>query len=436
MNQELQESSRIEPSETISKLSAEHVIRLLKDINRIGNRWLGTKGEVNARHYILDKFRELGLEDVRTEEFTYLHYAPKVSQLRITIPFEHVLDCQPLEYCANGEAEAELVFVGQGTEEDFRELERAGMDVRGKIVVTTSFQPFLLSNYCELHGAVGMVVISNCPDNYIRNLTSRYEPDDVNPSPPFEKYLTKFPGVIISAGGGEKLLSLMSIRQGVRAKVVHHADYSVKATSNIIGTVRGAEPDRKVIAIAHYDSQLQGELVVDNWAGIVALLEIARVVAKRQHKRSVVFIASSAAEIGLLGAADYAQRHNEDVVKNVVAVITLDALSSKFYSQNEIWATNNISELACQKAADSDWKVDAVVDLAKWAVGDYYPFMKRGVPSTWIWEFQPKYHPFYHTEKDIVDYIDPRRLLKVMEVNSQLIFHISDADELQFRHLK
>ena len=49
----------------------------LDDIGEIGNRFCGTAGEVQARSYVLERFGELGLADVRLEEFPYLCWQPR-----------------------------------------------------------------------------------------------------------------------------------------------------------------------------------------------------------------------------------------------------------------------------------------------------------------------------------------------------------------------
>ena len=48
----------------------------LDDLAQIGNRFCGTHGEAEARSYVLGRFGELGLADVRLEEFPYLAWMP------------------------------------------------------------------------------------------------------------------------------------------------------------------------------------------------------------------------------------------------------------------------------------------------------------------------------------------------------------------------
>jgi aminopeptidase YwaD len=413
-----------EYEEILSIMSSTEAFGFVKDIAEIGNRWLGTSGESKAREYILSRFREFGIDEVHTEEFEYLNYLPKRSKLEITHPVRQTLNCQPLEYSKNGEVEAEVVYVGEGTEAEFKQLEMLGVDLKGKIVAATSFTPFLITPHCEQRGAAGMIVISDAPKSYIRRLTARLDTIALNPKPPFERYLASFPGVATSIAGGERLLSLLSVGK-IRAKIQHEAEYTKKTTSNVVGIVKGeVKPDEKVIVGGHYDSQLAGPLAWDNGTGVAALLEMARVLAGKHPRRTVVFIAFSAEEIGLLGSAAYVQEHTKELSKHAVGMINLDAVSSVFPAENTLWVTKNIEALSRAKAKEAGWKVDSVVDPSSLVFSDYYPFMLLGIPSTWIWEYPPM-HPYYHTENDVLDFVDANKLLKVIEVNARLAFHLA-----------
>jgi hypothetical protein len=419
-------------SELIANLSAQKAFGFVRDIARIGNRWLATRGETLAREYVLTKFRQLGLEDVHTEEFAYLHYAPKRCRLETTYPVKHPFECQPLEYSKNGTIEAEVVYAGAGTEDEFRNLEKIGVDLRGKIVAVSSFAPFLITPRCAQRKAAGMIVICDAPKNYIRRLTARLEPSALNPTPPFDKYLAPYPGAITSVAGGEKLLSLLSAGK-VRASIEHLGTYTKKTSSNVVGTRQGtAEPQKKVIVGGHYDSQLAGIGAADNGTGVAGTLEMARVSARKKPRRTMVFVAFSAEEIGLIGAAAYATSHSTDLSKNAVGMINLDHISSVFPAENTIWATKDIEDLARKKAKEAGWKVESVVDPSEFVFSDYYPFMRLGIPSTWIWEYPP-IHPYYHTENDVVEYVDAAKLLKGIEVNARLAFHLAYAPKVSER---
>src|SRR5690606_8368903 len=112
-----------------------------------------------------------------------------------------------------------------------------------------------------------------------------------------------------------------------------------KSTSNnVIAKLEGTtRPDETIIYTAHWDHLGVGEPVdgdsiyngaIDNAAGVAALFEIAKAfqAAKVQPERSILFIALTAEEEGLLGSAYYAQ-HPLYPLNKTVANLNMDAFS-------------------------------------------------------------------------------------------------------------
>lgn len=107
-------------------------------------------------------------------------------------------------------------------------------------------------------------------------------------------------------------------------------------SNNVAGLVKGSKkPEDIIIYSAHWDhlgtgSAIDGDSIyngaVDNASGTATLLEIAREFANgEQPKRSVLFLAVTAEEQGLLGSAYYAENPIYPT-KETVAVINMDAL--------------------------------------------------------------------------------------------------------------
>lgn len=87
------------------------------------------------------------------------------------------------------------------------------------------------------------------------------------------------------------------------------AEFIKYQTQNIIGFVEGTEvPDSFLVVLAHYDhlgkmgSDTYFPGANDNSSGIAMLLNLARYFKENPHKYSLIFIALSAEEIGLVGA--------------------------------------------------------------------------------------------------------------------------------------
>lgn len=109
---------------------------------------------------------------------------------------------------------------------------------------------------------------------------------------------------------------------------------------NVLGLIRGTDPDRRdevIVVGAHYDHlgtgvisslspELRGQVhngADDNASGTAALLEIARQLAARPPARSVLLIAFSGEELGLLGSSHYV-RNPVIPIARTVAMLNLD----------------------------------------------------------------------------------------------------------------
>lgn len=109
---------------------------------------------------------------------------------------------------------------------------------------------------------------------------------------------------------------------------------------NVLGVIPGTDPERRgevIVVGAHYDHlgrgvvsslspELRGQVhngADDNASGTAALLEIARQLAARPPARSVLLIAFSGEELGLLGSSHYI-RHPVIPIARTVAMLNLD----------------------------------------------------------------------------------------------------------------
>lgn len=117
-----------------------------------------------------------------------------------------------------------------------------------------------------------------------------------------------------------------------------------KQSRNVIGTLQGSEaPDEYVLVVAHWDhlgrkpARRTGAPTedfyrddifngaVDNATGIAAMLEIGEAMVRRPTRRSIMFLAVTLEESGLLGSAYYAEHPKVDHA-NVVAGLNIDGL--------------------------------------------------------------------------------------------------------------
>lgn len=331
----------------------------------------------------------------------------------------------------------EIVYVGEGSKSDFEALEKLGVNFEDKIVVVKSIAPFTMIHLCEERNVAGIIVVTDPPRNLIRTLTARLYPPPSKP--PFKEHVTGFPGVIISARDGERLLNLLNIGR-VKIRLSQEGEYFIQRTANIVGVVWGAEKsEEQVIVGAHYDTQLAGctasdrdyltPFAWDNGTGVASMLKMARLTSLFHPRRTCKFIGFAAEESGLWGSTFYAHIHKEEL-RSCVGMVNLDAVSSIYPAENAVWSTTNIKSLVCRNAEKVGWKIDYTVDPKDFLFSDYVPFMKMGIPAMWVWEYPP-IHPYYHSERDILDYIDMGKLAKTAIVSKICAFELANTPNLK-----
>jgi hypothetical protein len=92
-------------------------------------------------------------------------------------------------------------------------------------------------------------------------------------------------------------------------------------TANVIVTLRGTEsPGIVYVVSSHYDSNASGPGADDDSSATAALLEAARVLAKRPMPATIVFASFTGEESGLLGSREFVRRAQEQGMRIVGAL--------------------------------------------------------------------------------------------------------------------
>lgn len=177
------------------------------------------------------------------------------------------------------------------------------------------------------------------------------------------------------------------------------ANYRVKretvVSKNVVGIVPGsARPDETVIYTAHWDHLGIGKPdetgdrifngAADNASGIAALLELARVFGSGpKPQRSVVFLAVTAEEKGLLGSEYYAANPLYPLEKTV-ANLNMDSLGvfGRTKDFGTYGANTLVDELTAAGAAQGRRiSPDPRPEAGSFYRSDHFPMSKVGVPA-------------------------------------------------------
>ena len=223
---------------------------------------------------------------------------------------------------------------------------------------------------------------------------------------------------------------------------------------NVIGKLEGSDPklrDEYIIYTAHWDHlgrnpNLQGDQTyngaIDNASGVASLIQLAAAFAKLNPppKRSVLFIATTAEEAGLLGAKFYAQ-HPLYPLEKTLADINIDTINPWGKTRDIEDLSNNNSTLddllaAAAKRNDRVMKPNSQPEKGGFYRADHFEFSKRGVPSLYTGggkDFIGKPADFGQQKKDdytahhyhqVSDEVNPNWDLSGAVQDVQLLFEV------------
>jgi len=377
--------------------------RLREYMQRLSARphHVGSPYDKDNAEWILAKFKEFGL-DAHIEQFEVLFPTPKerlvelvkggpkfVAKLQEPALPQDPTSTQQAEqlptynaYSIDGDVTAPLVYVNYGVPEDYEQLERLGISVKGKIVIARYYHSWrgIKPKVAAEHGAVGCLIYSDPhEDGFVQGETfpaGPYRPPDgvqrgsvedmpFYPGDPLTPgvgatkdakrlrveeapTITKIPVLPISYGDAQPLLAALGgqvapehWRGGLG--ITYHlgpgpAEVHLKVKSNweplkplfdVIARIPGAAfPDEWVIRGNHHDGWVNG--AEDPISGQVALLEEARalgelVKAGWKPKRTIIYCAWDGEEPGLLGSTEWAEQHYDELRAHAVAYINSDS---------------------------------------------------------------------------------------------------------------
>ncbi len=184
-----------------------------------------------------------------------------------------------------------------------------------------------------------------------------------------------------------------------KASFVVHNQLRDVQSRNVIGKLEGN--DEYVIYSAHWDHlgrnpALKGDQVfhgaVDNASGVAGLLELAEAYTKlpEKPKRSILFLATTAEEQGLLGAKYYAENPLYPL-KRTLADINLDGLNQWGRTKDMTvvgMGNSTLDDVAAEVARENGRTLAADPEPEKgyFYRADHFEFAKQGVPALYTGE--------------------------------------------------
>ena len=335
---------------------------------------------------------------------------------------------------------AEVVYVGYGVHApDHGYSDYEGIDVAGKIVAGYGGAPELIAGEQRAYyassqtklkeatsrGAIGMISLRSREaeektawEELKKRIGRRPSMTWVNADGEAARYFPQIEGsAYLSPATATALFAnsplsyeesldameageVSSVHLGVEVTIARESEHEVLSSPNVVGVVRGTDPllaDEYVVYTAHLDHI--GELVedgekqifngaYDNAMGVALMLETARAFAALPPRRSVLFVAVTAEERGLLGS-DYFANHPVVPLDSIVANINLD-MPLFLYPVADLIAfgsENSSLQAVAKSSAGAEGFVftpDPMPEENLFIRSDQYSFVRKGIPAIFL----------------------------------------------------
>jgi N-acetylated-alpha-linked acidic dipeptidase len=387
-----------------ASLNAAEMASWMKTMAAEPNHVGSTHNKANAE-MVLAQFLDWGW-DARIETFEVLYPTPISQTLELVggEPFRATLTEAPIPgdetsartkdelpayvaYQGDGDVTAPLVYVNYGMREDYLQLERLGVSVRGKIVIVRYGQGWrgLKPKLAQEHGAVGCIIFSDPRDDgyatedaypngparpangvqrgSVADMT-QYPGDPLTPGVgatasavrlPISEAPTilKIPVLPISYGDAQHFLAALGGRVappnwrgalpityhvgGGEGGLVHMAvksDWPLKTIYNVVAVMKGSTyPDQWIMRGNHHDGWVFG--AADPLSGHIVMMGEAKAIgalAKTgwRPKRTLVYLSWDAEEPMLLGSTEWVETHAAELKEKALVYVNTDGSGRGF----------------------------------------------------------------------------------------------------------
>lgn len=245
------------------------------------------------------------------------------------------------------------------------------------------------------------------------------------------------PATVRSLAGGRSVeVTLAAPRRVVAAD----------SAPNVVAVLTGRDPALRgeyIVVSAHMDhigtANAPGDSIFngadDNASGTAAMLEIARTLAQlppnQRPRRSVLFLAVSGEEHGLLGSQWFAANSPIPLAR-IVANVNLDmvgrnardtvyAIGVEYTSLGDMAHAVSSSFMAGELHVATDPRPDEL----KFTRSDHFSFARRRIPAIGL---SGGLHRDYHGVTDEVSTLDMEKAARVARLAGEMVRRIADAD--------
>ncbi len=467
---------KFNPEITIEDIN-ENISYLASD--SLKGRKSGEPGGLLAAEFIREKFESAGLEllyDNGFQKFSLVTEAElgdgnalKVNDTKFVVEEDFL----PYAFSANTTVEAELVFAGFGISmdkdtikwDDFKDVDVTGkwlMVLQGDPDLENVSSPFLEFSTerakaleASDRNAAGLILVAG----------KKFSEEDELSSLFFDKNSSQYSIPVIQVtraladkmleGSGTTVESLETLISDSNATVSLVAHQNVSATvnvsqketesQNVVAMLPGIDENLKsevVIVGGHYDhlgmggpgsgSRAVDTIAVhngadDNASGIAAVIELAEKMAdEKSNKRSVIFVAFGAEEMGLVGSKAFTAKPPVETEK-MEAMFNFDMVGRL---DDKTMGLSIGGTKTSKETEDILNELNTGFELAFSPEGvgpsDHASFYLQNVPVFFI---STGAHPDYHTPADDTELINMEGVKKVTDYSYRVLMDVVNRDE-------
>ena len=406
----------------------------------LGHRFAGSDNEHRAADFLQGKMEAYGLENVRLETFPMAGWERGDCTLTLTEPVTRDISAIAMPYCPAADLEADVIDVGEGEQVDF---ERAGAEIRGKIVLTdaeTNRPGERKSHRSDKYGwalangAVACVFINRNPG--LLHITGSLPGRDPSSDRATDRE-APIPGIGITYEAGMAIRRLAE--RGVPRLRLHTTNRTFASVShNVVGEIIGIErPNEVVLLGGHYDGHDISQGAGDDGAGTITGLEAGRALAglKGRTKRTIRVICFGSEEVGLRGAWHHVRSRRSNETLRFVMNLDGAGRGSGGQEQMNVSGIDEIQAYFQRIAGTLPYAFDVRSELN--AHSDHFPFAVYGIPNGTLSSRDTSSRlvgrGWGHTEADTLDKITLRGLQMAAILAARLALTISEDETFPSR---
>lgn len=429
----------------------EWVTRLAIDFE---GRGTGQSGHVRSAYWVAGKFAEFGLvpggdEDSFMQRMPFLRteVGPETTLSGGYLSLRHGEDLSLARYSQPVQAAYEAVLIAADATTNPTSLP----DVRGKLVILDARTA--TRGFAQQVLALEPAALFTVSDQIVPR-PARVRPKSTTETPtpnsgPIVGQISAAAFEQAATGWGGRTPGMFAASWTAETTVPIHLNLTVSseefAVPNVVGILPGSDPELSkeyVVVGAHLDHLgiSGGQLFPgadDNASGTTSMMQTAMALASlpERPKRTVIFMAFGAEEIGLLGSSYFVNNPTIDL-SNVVAMLNLDMLGREEETEQDR-KEDNVKSIHLVGAQRTSAELHEAFLNANRHVGfefeydeervfgrsDQAPFAAKGIPVAFLFG---GFNPYYHQPTDTPDTLNYPKIVNAAKLNFLVVLDLAN----------